>query len=394
MVFFSWVPEPVRERLLDLCRRFLAPSGVAFISYNALPGFHARRLVRDALRFHTEHFPDPQSKIEQAQAILTLLLSRRSDDEYAALLRKEAEWIVNKENQAVLLHDDLAEINEPYYFHDFLKFAERFGLQFLAEADYHEMNESLLPLPIARVLAPMNVRLREQYLDFLKCRRFRQTLLVHADVSLDRKPSPDRVKTMLIAAQVVPASEKFRFEPHVVEKFLGRGDATMQVDHPLTKAALLVLRDHWPRPLTFDELVSGAEQRLAPKQSANAEARDTLAMILLRAYGSGLVELHKVRGEWCPLPTERPVASPLVRCLLRRNERQVPSWRPANVRVDSPFTRRLLLLLDGSRDRNDLERELAECLDRHDVVLPPGAPALPKLIERLLQEAARNALLR
>src|SRR5262245_61868406 len=34
--FYSWVPLAVRDALLALCRDWLAPAGIAYISYNAL----------------------------------------------------------------------------------------------------------------------------------------------------------------------------------------------------------------------------------------------------------------------------------------------------------------------------------------------------------------------
>ena len=38
--FYSWVPPFVRDRLLALCNERLAPQGIAYISYNAMPGGH------------------------------------------------------------------------------------------------------------------------------------------------------------------------------------------------------------------------------------------------------------------------------------------------------------------------------------------------------------------
>ena len=35
---YAWVPGAVRDGLLELCRELLTPEGVAFITYNALPG--------------------------------------------------------------------------------------------------------------------------------------------------------------------------------------------------------------------------------------------------------------------------------------------------------------------------------------------------------------------
>ncbi|MGC1294562.1 MAG: class I SAM-dependent methyltransferase, partial [Alloacidobacterium sp.] len=41
---YAWVPEPVRDRALALCGELLKPNGVAFVSYNALPGSHLRQM--------------------------------------------------------------------------------------------------------------------------------------------------------------------------------------------------------------------------------------------------------------------------------------------------------------------------------------------------------------
>ena len=49
---YSWVPEPVRDKILQICRDHLAPQGVAIVSYNTFPGWHQRRMIRDMMLFH------------------------------------------------------------------------------------------------------------------------------------------------------------------------------------------------------------------------------------------------------------------------------------------------------------------------------------------------------
>src|SRR5262249_48875673 len=44
--FYSWAPPPVRDRLLAFCHEHLAPQGIAYVSYNAMPGGHIRRMLR------------------------------------------------------------------------------------------------------------------------------------------------------------------------------------------------------------------------------------------------------------------------------------------------------------------------------------------------------------
>src|SRR6266851_5993395 len=39
---FSWVPEPVQDKILSICHTNLQPNGIAYISYNTLPGWHMR----------------------------------------------------------------------------------------------------------------------------------------------------------------------------------------------------------------------------------------------------------------------------------------------------------------------------------------------------------------
>jgi len=52
---YSWVPGPVRDRLLALIGAHLAPHGVAFVSYNVYPGCYVRRMLWEMLKFHTDH---------------------------------------------------------------------------------------------------------------------------------------------------------------------------------------------------------------------------------------------------------------------------------------------------------------------------------------------------
>ena len=50
---YSWVPDFVRKSILALCRACLAPEGVAYISYNAYPGFHMRAMARSVFVSHS-----------------------------------------------------------------------------------------------------------------------------------------------------------------------------------------------------------------------------------------------------------------------------------------------------------------------------------------------------
>lgn len=394
--FLSWVPRPVQHKLLELCREGLAPNGVAYISYNAFPGCHIRHMLRDMMRIHTAGISEPRQKIQQARAFAQFLRDGQTEsDEYAAILRKEAEWVLNRDSDALLFHDDLADINFPFWFREFAALAAHHGMQFLSEADYYEMQVRAFPPATVEALTQLgeNVLAREQYLDFLKCRRFRQSLIVHEGVAIKRIPSAEAVRELLVASAATPKSANVDLSPQQVEEFTGRGGAIMRIDHALTKAAMLALQSSWPRPLTFAELVSAANQRLGHESDENDIV--TLAEVMLAAFGNGLVELHSYRSQWATEVHDRPIASPLVRRQLRAGRDIVSTLRPTNLLLEDPLDRLLLQLLDGSRDRRQIELDLDRYMATTELKsqLPSPLPKTTEIVSRSIELAKQNALL-
>jgi len=74
-------------------------------------------MIWDMMRFHVRDIEEPQRRISQAQALLSFVSSsKEKDDLYIEVLRKELERTA-RFNTSHLFHDDLAEINDPVYFH-------------------------------------------------------------------------------------------------------------------------------------------------------------------------------------------------------------------------------------------------------------------------------------
>jgi SAM-dependent methyltransferase len=396
--FMSWVPPPVQQRLLELCRDSLAPQGIACISYNTFPGFHLRRMLREMMRYHVAGFPSPRQQIDQSRAFLQFLIAGQTkSEEYSAFLKHEADWILDRDSQAVLYHDDLAEINIPFYFHEFVALARRFDLDYLAEADFFEMQDRIYPEPVIQALQQIDDPIRkEQYLDFLKCRRFRQTLLAHRDLPIRREPDIRTLPEFWVASAAKPKSEVPDLTPGAVEQFEGPRGGAMQIDHAPTKAAMLVLRETWPRPIPFFELLNRARTILGEPVSTdwNDEAQ-IFAEVLVGIWSAGLVELHSLEPAWAVETLDKPRLSPLARIHLRQGRPQVVTLRPSLMAVEAPFYREFFQLLDGTRDRATLVLEMGKLLDEGKVSLPPeiDRSRLPEVVEGSIRRAARNALL-
>ncbi len=337
---YSWIEPVARDALLAACRAHLAPGGVAYVSYDVLPGGHLREITRQMLRWHLRDVTDPHERISQARALLEAVRGAGADgDELQQRLAWQAEWALAQAD-AALYHDELAEHHEAVLFTDFAAHAGRHGLRFLAEADAFEMDASVLPPQLAAAGALE----REQYLDFFKGRMFRQTLLCHAEAE-PREPGPDAVRGMLASTPARPVGEA---RPGRVE-FRGPRGASLTTDHDAVKRAFVRLGEAWPAPLPVAELGDGA-----------------VVETLRRAYAANLVQLHVWAPELATAPSERPAASALARLQAAEGTR-LTTLRHTSVEVPDELGRQLIGLLDGTRDRSALLRELerpAEELER------------------------------
>jgi hypothetical protein len=280
---YSWVPEPVREALLGLCRALLERHGVAYISYNALPGGHLRAMTWDAMRFHARELEGPEERVAAAREMLSVLAEGiPGDDPYRRFSATYAERVLGR-SDAVIYHDDLEPENTPLLFTDFVAEASAHRLQYLAEADWFEMSPPGLPRAAAELLARCGEdRIAcEQYLDFLKCRAYRQTLLCREELRLPDAPSTDAARELLAAAPVRPTSPRAEPSGRSKVEFRTPKGATLTTDHPVLKASLLELGAAWPQRLGFETVLERAAARVGA--SADAATERALTDLWLRA---------------------------------------------------------------------------------------------------------------
>jgi SAM-dependent methyltransferase len=388
---YSWVPPKARDALLAICRGRLAPQGVAFVSYNCLPGWHIRRMTREIMRFHVRAVPDPQERVRQAIAVCQFIAnSIEKPDPYRQVFKDQLEH-VHRHGGGQLFHDDLAEVNAPCYFHEFMAHAAGHGLQYLAEADFFEMQDHVFTPETRQVLGDMTgSRLtREQYLDFIKCRRFRQTLLCHREATVRHPPEPGPIERFHISSKAKAEKAADGPENRTVERFVEPQGGALAVDYPLAKAAFRVLGGRWPATASFDELCNAAAAMLpSAPEFASATARQNLAAILLEAYRANLVDFRRAPVRGAAQPSAQPAVWSFARWQAQRGE-AVTTLRGDNVRVEDEEGRRLLCLLDGSRGREGLRQTLGEDGPRDASADAPPPPDL----EQRLQELARLALL-
>ena len=375
---YSWIGPQPRDALVAACGRLLAHDGVAYISYNAYPGSYLRDMASDILSFHLQGVGAPAERLAGARDLMRLVVAANARTPFAGVLRQHFERILQHPDP-LLYHDDLAEVNTPVYLHEFVAHAARHGLQFLAEARLHDSQLHELPEDVAAELGrlPDDAVVREQYIDFIVNRMFRQTLLCRAGVALDRTLDAGRLTGLSFAALL-------RVEPAAAGKeptFVGRGGTTLRPGRARLTAALEAIAAAWPRAATFEHLAANLDPA----------ARHHLGTELLEIHAAGVVDLHTQPPAPAPVPGARPVAAPLARRQAAAGLDRVTSLRHASIWVEDPLAAKLLSLLDGSRDRDELQAEIREFVDGGGLdgtgVDPPAdlAAALDAALARLAE---------
>lgn len=395
---YSWVPDAIREHIFRVCREHLAPQGIAYVSYNAYPGWYTRGMIRDILRYHAARFSEPQVQIDQARWLLNFLATNVSGDSpYGVTLRRELEGIQG-ERDYYLFHEHLEEVNSAVYFFQFAAQLAEHGLQYLGEADVSTMLPTNYPPNVAEVLrriAP-DIIYMEQYMDFLSNRTFRETLVVHREQVLRRNLTSAHVKPFFIASQAKPVSASPEIRSNAPEVFRVPSGLALRTSHPMTKAAMMVMAERWPETLPFSDLCAAARSKLEPgshpKGSPGNEALEILQRELFSAYTGGMVELRPRRLRCTREIAPRPQASQLARHQARADAKgRVVNLRHETVVLDE-LKRQVLMRLDGQHDRNMLLNELFDLVRTGGANLeqngkPVSDPAeLRSLLEQLLDE--------
>ncbi len=393
---YSWVPTNVREKIMAISAENLAPMGIAYISYNTYPGWHMREMIRRMMLYHSEQFSHIPQKIQQARALIEFLSSSipTENNPYGMFLKSELE-LIKKSKDYYLFHDHLEEVNMPLYFHQFAGQAAAQGLQYLGEAEFGTMLASGFQKEVAETLNRIspNIINTEQYMDFLRNRFFRQTLLCHKDVPLKRALGPESVIGLLVASAAQPTATPTDFSLADKVSFRTAAGASVETNRPLTKSALAILGKSWPRAIGMDELVEKAYQQLGVKEYHRQQMKLILAADLLQCYSARVVEFHTWQADFVTSVSDKPKANSLSAYLGRKGHTQTVNSCHEVTALDV-VGQHLIGLLDGTRDRAVLLEHLRQLAMRGVLSInQDGKPVTDRIaIDNSLRQALEATL--
>jgi ubiquinone/menaquinone biosynthesis C-methylase UbiE len=389
---FSWVPEFVRERVLVLYAELLNPNGVGYISYGVYPGAHLRRAAQGAMRFASRDIAEPEAKVSRGLSFLKFLTENSADKSTYRRSLVDELGRHRSHTASDIFHDDLSELNTPFYFHEFVQMLSAHGLQFLAEAELHAMGAGDLPAQARDFISSLDDAIeREQYLDLLRGRSFRQTLFCRSEIELSRIPAPEVLNKLRISSALRPKREWPEIGSERVEKFVGTGGVGIEIDRPLVKAMLVHLSQVWPRSVAFPELVEEGTRVLAASgyELADAAKDEEIARVVFLqiARASRMVELHTFQADRAAEPGDMPRLNPLARLQMRSAE-HIATGLGIDMKIEDEVSRRLLELFDGTRSRDVLHEEMKNFV--RDSPKLPGRDKLLKGMDEWVEDSIRD----
>lgn len=392
---YSWVSAPVRDALMAAFARHLAPQGVAYLNFNALPGGHLRDLARDMMRFRLAAFDDPEAHGEDAvRFVRTVAEAQPEGSPYRRILEEELDRL--EHNPAgVLFHDDLAPDHQAFHFRHVAGHAARHGLQYLCEARPADVHPGRYPAAVRAALrrtggdriaaalrrsdgnriaaAPPSVSTaagdvalhrtggdriaRAQCFDFLVCQMYRCSLFCREGVALAPHADPERMGDLRAASAARPEPAPADPTDGIPATFRAPDGAAARIDDSAAKAALELLAGRWPASVGFEALLRDARRRAGRTGRPTPMERREFAAFLASGHTSGLVDLHTWEPPMTTAVGDRPVASALARIEIGHGSR-VTSLRHRPVDIDDPVAASVLARLDGARDFETLRKDL------------------------------------
>lgn len=349
---FSWVPEPVRQKIFELCQSCLSPDGLALVSYNTLPGWNAVRSLREMMLYHTSRFSSPSEKITQARALLEFLAESVPEGRagYREVIEDERNMLKNI-NDSYLFHDHLESTNAQFYFHDFAQMAADHDLTYVGDSSLSTMFVGNMPQKALDVLKSVNDVVRqEQYMDFVTNRRFRTSILCKKGRPLNRALTNARILDFYLTSAMKPDAANANPKKDIVFKTANGASFTTHTE--IAGQIYLTLSESGAKPIAAKDLITKVQKTL--KLNDSKEIERTLVQHGLQLALRGYISLHSDSPEFVTSISKKPKVFAMARHqVTMKNCRSVTSALGSMVTTDAT-SNIIIQNLDGTRTIDDV----------------------------------------
>lgn len=388
---FSWVPDAVRERILLIYKELLEPNGVGYISYNAFPGCRVRQMMNDMMRFHCGDIDEPAERIDEAKTFVDFLADAVPENSIQAQIVVHEQSGITSRSDANFFHDDLSQFNQPFYLHEFVSLLAANGLSYIGEANPSTANPDRLRPDVRESIIGTSddPLIREQYIDFVEMRRFRSSLVCHADAAPLAEYDARALHFMRIVS-TLSADGPMNLSPNDVMHFSGKNGG-LDVSHPLTKAFLIELERQGLSGANCEAAIENTAMLLGSEPDTDdLNILDTYLSMMFRAE---FITAHSCEPKFAETISERPFVSAFARYQIESGSNFVTTLAEANLDIENPIVGAVIRLCDGLHTADEIAQELKEMVNVPEDEMENLAAALPAMIGDILNEFTASGLL-
>ena len=347
---YSWIPQFVRPALLELIGARLAPGGVAYVSFDALPAAGPKAFINAFLIRELAGVEGVEERVLKAAKLLAMLArNQRSESRLKGQLEQLLRDLPGFD-PAYFYHDWLAEHYAPVTLEAFGEEAAASGLRRVGDAAMYDLFTGDLDEEAREAVEACgdDIPRRSALLHMLRgAHVFRRELLVRADA-----PPPavawDEAVRSLSFGYLGERDDITDEGGETVVRYTDGPDGFVVARDPSLIIMMDQLLAHSPQELSIDAL-----------QALTGMAAEELSALLRGMSVLTLIDGHATPQNFTLTPGERPQAGALVRTMMAEGAEAI-SLRHSKFGASHDATRVLLALCDGSRDRDALAAAMSE----------------------------------
>lgn len=393
---YSWVPDGVKQKILDICRHNLADQGIAYISYNVLPGWQFNKSMRDMMLFRTRHIQSPGDRADAAFDLLKTMLHATSESKrfHHVQLRFFGKTLeIVPDASSYLLHEYMEADNDPFYFHEFASALKDNGLQYICDGDQPDFELDSLPADAADKFEEISADALEleQFIDFINNTRFRRSLICHHGVPVDSDYRLERMTHLFAATDVVPVLDSPDSPIREAKAFRTSGGRRFRTEHSLARTILWKLSEIKPCTIDIPSLIKAVKQEGAPQSEPDlSKLADKIGHAVYSLFFNGVVELLAAPRRCVLAAGDLPTASPVARLLSRSH--RVTNLCHRTIVMDDEMACFVLRYLDGTHDRESLHTLMLEAVRNGQVTIPNANEENEALTRELISDQLETIL--
>lgn len=346
---YSWLSDLERREILEIISNCLANNGVAYVSFNCLPGWFERAKVQQFLVKEVKENLTEEEKVKEARLKIRELFDSSNNKD----LKAEIEFCEGQ-SDAFFLQELLNKNVKPYHLKQFVSEINKKSLFYLCDAKpnrnrHFRLNEEtqLNDNYKDKDFSKLDRLSLEQDMDELLPLSFRAALvtkknLEKGDIEINN------FKDCYLASPLLPKEEKPDLFKDYPELFIGPNESSAEISKPFFKAFFLSFRHAWPKFLSFFEVL-----KMAGDLTGTTIDEKELLEEIKKFYLFGLLEVTKEAPKF---PSKPFCVMDYVSANID-NVSWVTTCKHEYFPIDA-FDKSLIKLLDGSFKVNDAIEKL------------------------------------